>query len=123
MKVKSNNKGFCPFCKENIKEELNMEKIKIIKEKLTDYVFKFWDNWGVFNFESATDEEIKNVIKKNLSSLDGIEKELDYIRFEFANDSWDEESKEYEELEKLWNYLNWYKTNFKEMMSNVFSTR
>ena len=88
------------------------------KEKLADYVFKFWDNWGAFNFESATDEKIKNEIKKNLSSFDGIEKELDYIRLEFES-GWSEDSKEYEELEKLWNYLNWYKTNFKEMKENV----
>lgn len=88
------------------------------KEKLTDYVFKFWDNWGAFNFESATDEEIKNEIKKNLSSLDGIEKELDYVRLEFENGSWDENSKEYKDLDKLWDYLNWYKTNFKGMKEN-----
>lgn len=88
------------------------------KEKLVDYVFKFWDNWGAFNFESATDEEIKNEIKKNLSSFDGIEKELDYVRLEFENGSWDENSKEYKDLDKLWNYLNWYKTNFKEMKEN-----
>lgn len=87
------------------------------KEKLTDYVFTFWDNWGAFNFESATDEEIKNEIKNNLSSLGGIEKELDYIKSEFES-GWSEDSKEYEDLEKLWIYLNWYKTNFKEMKEN-----
>ena len=84
------------------------------KEKLTDYIFTFWDNWGAFNFESATDEEIKNEIKKNLSNIDGIEKELDYIRLEFEGGCWDENSKEYKELDKLWDYLNLYKTNFKE---------
>lgn len=88
------------------------------KEKLTDYVFKFWDNWGAFNFESATDEEIKNEIKKNLSSLDGIETELDYVRLELENGCWDENSREYKGLDKLWDYLNWYKTNFKEMKEN-----
>lgn len=87
------------------------------KEKLTDYVFSFWDNWGAFNFESATDEEIKNEIKNNLSSLGGIEKELDYIKSEFES-GWSEDSKEYEDLEKLWIYLNRYKTNFKEMKGN-----
>lgn len=87
------------------------------REKLTDYVFSFWDNWGAFNFESATDKEIKNEIKSNLSSLGGIEKELDYIKSEFES-GWSEGSKEYEDLEKLWIYLNWYKTNFKEMKEN-----
>lgn len=89
------------------------------KKDLTDYVFKFWDNWGAFDFESATDEEIKNEIKKNLSSFDGIEKELDFVRCEFERAYLkSEDSKEYEGLEKLWNYLNWYKTNFKEMKEN-----
>ncbi len=87
------------------------------REKLTDYVFSFWNNWGAFNFESATDEEIKNEIKNNLSSLGGIEKELDYIKSEFES-GWSEDSKEYEDLGKLWIYLNWYKTNFKEMKEN-----
>lgn len=60
-----------------------MCKYKLMnKKELTDYVFTFWNNWGAFNFESATDEEIKNDIKKNLSSLDGIEKELNYIRLD-----------------------------------------
>lgn len=87
------------------------------KEELTDYIFSFWDNWGAFNFESATDEELKNEIKKNLSNSNGIEKELDYIRLEFEN-GWNENSKEYKDLENLWEYLNLYKTNFKEGKEN-----
>ena len=79
---------------------------------------KVTKQYTVYKFEELekdVQEEIKNEIKKNLSSFDGIEKELDYIRVEFENGSWNENSKEYEELEKLWNYLNWYKTNFKEV--------
>ena len=92
----------------------NMFEYKLMnKEELTNYIFNFWENWGAFNFEDRTDKELKDIINKNLSSFNGIENELDIIRDEF-NSGWNENSIEYQELDKLWNYINWYKTNFKE---------
>lgn len=81
------------------------------KEKLRDYIFKFWNDWGAFNYDERDDDEIKYEIYNNLSSFKGIEKELDYIRQEFES-GWDENSLEYERLDNLWNYINWYKTDF-----------
>ncbi len=81
------------------------------REELTNYVFNFWNDWGAFNYEEREDEEIKAEIWENLNSKNGIEKELDYIRNEFES-GWDENSLEYQELDKLWNYINWYKTDF-----------
>lgn len=80
-------------------------------EELTDYIFNFWNNWGAFNYEERLDEEIKAEIYGNLKSLDGVEKELDYIRQEFESNEWSEDSLEYQELDKMWNYINWYKTD------------
>lgn len=83
------------------------------KEKLTDYTFSFWNDY-LTSLKEEKKEEIKSEIKNNLSSLDGIEKELDYVRDIFDFGDCDDR----EEVEKLWNYLNWYKTNFKEMKEN-----
>lgn len=80
---------------------------------LTDYVFKFWYEWGAFNYDERFDEEIKAEIWNNLNNMNGIEKELDYVRIEFES-GWDETSLEYENLQKLWDYLNWYKTAFQK---------
>lgn len=83
------------------------------REELRDYIFDFWNNWGAFNYEERDDDEIKYDIYNNLGSLKGIETELDYLRQEFEA-GWDEDSKEYEDLDKLWNYINWYKTDFQK---------
>lgn len=82
------------------------------REELTNYVFKFWQDWGAFNWDERTDEELKNEIYNHLGHSLGIDRELDYVRFEFEA-GWDENSLEYERLTDLWNNLNYYKTNFK----------
>ena len=91
-----------------------MEYKLMNKEELRDYIFQFWWNWGAFNYDERDDDEIKFEIYNNLSSFEGIEKELDCIRSEFDSNEWSEDSLEYIELDKIWNYINWYKTNFKE---------
>ena len=90
-----------------------MEYKLMNREELTNYTYNFWENWGAFNYEEKTDDMLKQEIYNNLGSFNGIERELDTIRCEFEA-GWNEDSKEYEELDKLWNYINWYKTNFKE---------
>lgn len=82
------------------------------REELTDYIFTFWNEWGAFNYIEKTDSELKKEIYDNLNTLNGIEKEIDYVRQEFENNAWSEDSIEYENLDKLWNYLNWYLTDF-----------
>lgn len=91
-----------------------MQEYKLMsRNELTDYIFDFWLGFGAFNYDDRTDEELKSIIYNNLGSFKGIENELDAIRYELET-GWDENSREYEELDKLWNYINWYKTNFKE---------
>lgn len=90
-----------------------MYEYKLMNRKqLTDYIFKFWLDFGIPEYQKS-DEELRNEIFNNLGSFGGIEKELDAIRCAFEI-GFVEDSKEYNELEKLWNYVNWYKTNFKE---------
>ena len=84
------------------------------REQLTDYIFKFWENWGAFNHDERDDDEIILEIYNNLGNFKGIEREIDAIREEFDSNTWEEDSLEYENLDRLWNYINWYKTNFKE---------
>lgn len=89
----------------------NIEYKLMNRDELTDYIFNFWNNWGAFNYEERTDEEIEAEIWENLNSINGIDKELDFIRNEFEA-GWDEDSLEYERLDELWNYINWYLTDF-----------
>lgn len=84
-------------------------ELKNINE-LTEYIFNFWINWGIPEYP-GTDDDLKNEIYTNLQSKEGIEKELDSIRCEF-DAAYDENSKEYQDLDKIWNYINWYKTDF-----------
>ena len=79
-------------------------------EELNNYIFNFWKNFGAFNYTNKTEQELKNEICNNLKTLNGVEKELDYIRQEFES-GWDENSLEYQNLDILWNYVNWYKTD------------
>ena len=83
------------------------------REELRDYIFNFWYEWGFFDYDERDDDELKFKIYNNLGSFNGIEKELDCVRMEFES-HWAENSIEYQELDKLWNYINYYKTNFKE---------
>lgn len=91
-----------------------MEYKVMNREELTDYIYDFWENWGAFNYEERTNDALWHEIYDNLDSFEGIERELDTVRNEFES-GWEEDSLEYEELDKLWNYINWYKTNFKEV--------
>jgi hypothetical protein len=90
-----------------------MKNSLMSKDELTNYIFNFWEKWGAFIYERRTDEELKSLISDNLSTFNGIERELDFIREEFDS-GWSEDSEEYKDLDKLWNYINYYKTNFKE---------
>lgn len=83
------------------------------REELTDYILDFWLNFGMQEHQEEENDYLWTEIYYNLGSFDGIEQELDAIRCEFEK-GWSENSREYEELDKLWNYINWYKTNFKE---------
>ena len=80
------------------------------REELTDYICNFWLEFGIPEYDKD-DDHLWHEIYDNLNSKNGIEKELDYIRQEFES-GWDENSREYQDLDKLWNYVNWYKTNF-----------
>lgn len=84
-------------------------EVKSIDE-LTEYICNFWINWGMPEYP-GTNEDLKKEVYHNLQSKDGIEKELDSVRCEF-DEAWDENSKEYQDLDKMWNYINWYKTDF-----------
>lgn len=95
-----------------------MEYKLLSREELSRYTFDFWLKWGAFNWNSKTDEELLEEIYTNLGTLEGIEKELDSVRCEFESNCWSEESLEYENLDKLWNYLNWYKTYLQEMVED-----
>ena len=90
-----------------------MEYKLMTKEELTNYIYDFWNNFGGYeDYDIESESAIKKRISQNLSTLNGIDTEIDDVRFQF--DNYDEESWEYEELDKLWNYLNWYKTNFEK---------
>ena len=81
------------------------------RDDLTNYIFKFWCGWGASELDERDDTEIKGEIFNNLGTEEGIERELDCLREEFDS-GWDEDSLEYENLNTLWNYINWYKTDF-----------
>ena len=88
------------------------------REELTDYILDFWLSWGIPEYEEDNDY-LYCEIYNNLETLDGVEKELDSVRCIFESGV-EEDSLEYENLDKLWNYLNWYKTALqKEIEENV----
>lgn len=88
-----------------------MEYKLMTKEELTNYIYDFWYNFGCYDeFFERDEKDIKEEIKEDLSNDYGIEKELDAVRLQYEN--YDEEDWEYDHLDELWNYLNWYKTNF-----------
>ena len=88
-----------------------MEYKLMNRKELTDYIFNFWIEWGIPEY-NGNDEDLKNEIYNNLGSFSGIEIELDNIRGAYEI-GFNEDSLEYENLDKIWNYINWYKTNFK----------
>lgn len=90
-----------------------MYEYKLMNRKdLTDYLLDFWLNWGVPEYE-GTNEQLYNEIYDNLGTKEGIERELDTIRIEFES-GYEEDSKEYQDLDEVWENLNSYKTNFYE---------
>lgn len=88
-----------------------MEYKLMNREELTNYILNFWLNWGIPEYQ-GTNEQLYDEIYENLGNFEGIEKELDSVRCEFEV-GFNTDSLEYINLDKLWNYLNWYKTNFK----------
>ena len=85
-----------------------MEYKLMSREELTDYILDFWLNWGIPEY-NGTLEDLKNEIYENLGTLKGVYKEITMVSVEF-DIGFEEDSLEYENLDKLWNYLNWYKT-------------
>jgi hypothetical protein len=80
------------------------------REELRDYIFNFWLDWGAFNYEERTDEEIKKEIYENLGTVEGTQKEMNFLNHEFEA-GWSGDSLEYKELIKLRNYIIEYKEN------------
>ena len=89
-----------------------MEYKLMTREELTEYIYNFWVSWGIPEYE-GTLEDLREEIYDSLGTLYGVERELDIVRMEFEN-GWDENSLEYKNLDKLWNYLNWYKTDLQK---------
>lgn len=77
------------------------------KKELVNKVLKFWLK-VTSDFDS---KQLKKDIEKNLSNIDGIDQEIDYIRMEFDCIS---DNDLYNELEEIWNELNYYKSNFEK---------
>lgn len=72
------------------------------REELSNCIVNFWYNLSEYNYDTLYSE-----VYDNLGTKEGIERELDVIR-----DMFDTGYKENEELDNLWNYVNWYKTEF-----------
>lgn len=83
------------------------------RNELADYVFNFWLGFINLDEYNKTEEELFNEIYENLETLNGVEKELDMVRSAFES-GWDEKSKEYQDLDNVWNELNYYKTNLQK---------
>ena len=77
------------------------------KKELVNKVLKFWLK-VTSDFDS---KQLKKDIEKNLSNIDGIDQEIDYIRIEVDCIS---DNDLYNELEEIWNELNYYKSNFEK---------
>lgn len=80
--------------------------------ELRNYIFNVWNSLSGFDGDERDDEEILLDIYDNLGCEEGIDTEIDYVRQELRK--WDNDSLQYEGLDKLWNYLNWYKTSFEK---------
>lgn len=78
------------------------------RKELRDYIFDFWWNWGAFNYDERDDDEIKLEIYENLGTINGINKELNFLKYEF-DAGWDKNSLEYKRLTELKNYIEYYK--------------
>jgi hypothetical protein len=87
---------------------------KLNRQELTDYIFKFWLDWGAFNYDERDDDEILLEIYNNLEDLKGIEKELYYVNEELMSNCWEESSLEYNNLTDIFNKISEYK----EMINN-----
>jgi hypothetical protein len=89
-----------------------MEYKVMNRYELRNYIFNLWNSLGMFDGDERDEEEILEEIYDNLESKEGIDTEIDYVRQEL--EKWDQDSLQYEGLDKLWNYLNWYKTSFEK---------
>ena len=81
------------------------------RNELTDYVFKFWKNWGYFEYGPLTEEELEEEIYTNLGNEDGIFEETNCVINELEN-GWDEDSVEHKDLMELLDNLKNYKSTF-----------
>lgn len=82
------------------------------REELTEYILEFWVNWGIPEY-NGTLEDLKNEIYENLGTLKGVDEELTMVSVEFDS-GWSEDSIEYQNLDNLWNELNYYKTDLQK---------
>ena len=87
-----------------------MEYKVMSRYELRNYIFNLWNSLSMFDGDERDNEEILEEIYDNLGNKEGIDTEIDYVRQEL--EKWEKDSLQYEGLDKLWNYLNWYKTSF-----------
>lgn len=78
------------------------------REELTNKIYNLWSAYGLPEYK-GTKKDLKDEIFYNLESIDGIDKELDYIRIEF--DSLIKNDTFYNLFIDLWEDLNIYRTN------------
>lgn len=88
-----------------------MEYKLMSRYELTEYIVDFWSNCANYKDKDRDYDELFEEVYNNLGSLEGIESELDNVRDEFDN-GYPEDSIEYQKLDEIWNYINWYKTAF-----------
>ena len=77
-------------------------------KELVNKVLTFWLKCN----NKSDNKQLKKDIERNLLTVDGIERELDYMRIEF--DCIDKSNDLYSELEEIWNELNCYKSDFEK---------
>lgn len=82
-------------------------------EELESGLNELWIDYLVFR-DGCSTEKAMNLLDVDLESLDGVEKELDYIRVEFDNMADNEElsKKFYDRFDFYWNELNYLKTDY-----------
>ena len=82
-------------------------------ENLESGLTELWIDYLVFR-DGCSAEKAMNLLDIDLKSLDGVEKELDYIRVEFDNMADNEELSKnfYDRFDHYWDELNYLKTDY-----------
>ena len=82
-------------------------------EDLESGLNELWIDYLVFR-DGCSTEKAMNLLDIDLESLDGVEKELDYIRVEFDNMADNEELSKnfYDRFDHYWDELNYLKTDY-----------